>query len=193
MMGLLSPPAVIRLSSRESTPVRFAVAVGHKLERTSRVTCSDASAINRATEICGLFFIASASACFSERVIGAVELACGLAGAGPLGAMPGAVWPGICCGAGAAGRLCAVGTFIDAWVKPHTGNSNTVTAISTFLIFTRISRTPGSICARQRWKSPVMVVFVRDSSSFLCGWRRLFLTAMDPQVCRGNDENGNHH
>src|ERR1035441_4931433 len=69
MMGLLSPPAVMRLFARESTPVRLPVAVGHKLERTSRVTCWDASAVSRATEICGLFFNARASACFNDSVI----------------------------------------------------------------------------------------------------------------------------
>src|ERR1035441_9781795 len=85
MMGLLSPPAVMRLLSSESTPVRLAVAVGHRLERTSRVTCSDASAVSRATDTCGLFFNARASPGFKENGLCAPGLAAELEAACPFG------------------------------------------------------------------------------------------------------------
>ena len=69
-MGLLSPPAVMRLLSWRIYGRQVSrAAVGHKLDRTSRVTCREPDAVSRATEICGLFFKASASACFSDRDI----------------------------------------------------------------------------------------------------------------------------
>ena len=64
-------PAV---QARESTPVKSTTAVGHSADRASRVTCCDANAVSLATEICGLFFRASCSASFIERVTGAVVL-----------------------------------------------------------------------------------------------------------------------
>src|ERR1700690_2798585 len=106
MMGLLSPPAVMRLFALESTPVRSAVAVGHKVERTCRVTCWDARAVSRATEICGLFFNASASACFKDRGICAPGLTCESENGRPFAAILGAVWWGTGCGPGAEGNLC---------------------------------------------------------------------------------------
>src|SRR5437868_10096059 len=60
----------MRLPARASTPVRLTVAVGHKLERTSRVTCCEAKAVSRATEICGLFLSAIASASLRESCWG---------------------------------------------------------------------------------------------------------------------------
>src|ERR1039458_1937733 len=108
MMGLLSPPAVMRLLARESTPVKSPVAVGHKLDRTSRVTCWDARAVSRATEICGLFFNASASACFNDRDICVPGLAWESEDRCPLGAIVGAVGLGTGCGTGAEGKLCTV-------------------------------------------------------------------------------------
>src|ERR1022692_1071784 len=102
MMGLLSPPAVMRLLSLESTPVRLPVAVGHKLERTSRVTWWEAKAVSRAMEICGLFCNASASACFNERDIGIPALAWESEDGCPIAAM------GAGCAAGAEGKFCTV-------------------------------------------------------------------------------------
>ena len=67
MTGLLREPAAIRRSF-ESTPVKSATAVGQRVERVSVVTWCDARAVNRATEICGLFFRASSSASLIERV-----------------------------------------------------------------------------------------------------------------------------
>ena len=50
MIGLFNPPALMRLFSCESTPVMSRFAVGHKLDRVSRVTCWEASASSRATD-----------------------------------------------------------------------------------------------------------------------------------------------
>src|ERR1700719_1571130 len=114
MIGLFSAPAVMRLPDCASTPVRSPVAVGHKVDFTSRVTCWEARASSRATEICGLFLIANASACFKVRDIGAP---------GVWGAEDGDTFPGgtpcgkPVCGTGAAGRLCAVFALISAWAK----------------------------------------------------------------------------
>src|ERR1022692_1928706 len=105
MIGLLSPPAVIRLLARESTPVRFATAVGHKFERTSRVTCCEARAVNSATEICGLFFSAWASASFRDRVIRFVGFAPEAGDCLP-GVVLGVVGLESTCGVGAEGKLC---------------------------------------------------------------------------------------
>src|ERR1035438_9933510 len=115
MIGLLSPPAVMRLLSRESTPVRSAVAVGHKLERTSRVTCWNARAVSRATEICGLFFNASASASFNDRDTCIPGLVWEADGSCPFGDMLGAVWFGGACGVGAEGKVSAAFKLIAAW------------------------------------------------------------------------------
>src|SRR5579859_8107017 len=107
MMGLLSAPESMRLLARESTPVRLAVAIGHRLERTSRVTCSDARAASRATEISGLFFNARSSACFKDRDI-CVPALVGALDNCPFGVAFGAggLEPG--CGCGADGILCTV-------------------------------------------------------------------------------------
>src|SRR5450755_3642267 len=105
MMGLLSPPAVMRLLAWESTPVRLAFAVGQKPDRTSRVTCCDARAINRATEICGLFFSASASACFNDRDTTGPGLAWEAEDSCPFRDALGAVRLGAACGAGAEGKI----------------------------------------------------------------------------------------
>src|SRR5215471_10692199 len=61
----------MRLPARASTPVSSTLAVGHRLERTSRVTCCEAKAVSLATEIWGLFFSAMASASLSESCTGA--------------------------------------------------------------------------------------------------------------------------
>src|ERR1700685_2892097 len=71
MIGLFSAPAVMRLPDWASTPVRSPVAVGHRFDFTSRVTCTEARASSRPTEICGLFFMARASACAKVKGIGA--------------------------------------------------------------------------------------------------------------------------
>src|ERR1700686_2059866 len=105
MIGLLSPPAVIRLLARESTAVRLASAVGHRFERASRVTCCDARAVNRATEICGLFFNAWASASFRDRVIRFVGLAWEADDCWPLGDVLSVVMLAAACGIGADGKL----------------------------------------------------------------------------------------
>src|ERR1700675_2201537 len=106
MMGLLSPPAVMRLLSWESTAVRAPAAVGHKLDRTSRVTCWEAKAVSRATEICGLFFNASASASFNDRNICVPGLTWDSDDRCPFGAILEAGWLGTGCGIGAEGKLC---------------------------------------------------------------------------------------
>src|ERR1700741_5018392 len=74
MMGLFNPPALMRLFSCDSTPVISRFAVGHKVDRVSRVTCCDASANRRATEIWGLFFRANSSASFSVSVLGGLPV-----------------------------------------------------------------------------------------------------------------------
>src|SRR5450432_136792 len=109
MIGLLRPPAVILLLARESTPVRLATAVGHRFERTSRVTCCEARAVNRATEINGLLLSASASASFSDKLVRFVVVG-GAKNWGPFGV----VWLEPACGVGAEGKLC-VGKLNDAW------------------------------------------------------------------------------
>src|SRR5580700_1379996 len=108
MMGLFSAPAVMRAPVLASAAVRSTVAVGHRFDRTSRVTCSDARALRRATEIWGLFLRASACASFRESTIDVPGLFCGapLCGAA-IGALEGA-GGAACCGKGAAGKLeCA--------------------------------------------------------------------------------------
>src|SRR5690348_17011819 len=83
MIGLLSPPAAMRLFSAASTPVRSILACGQRPERTSRVTCCEANALSRETETCGLFLIANASASFRESTL---ALVCdGAFGAGAFG------------------------------------------------------------------------------------------------------------
>src|SRR5271154_3799619 len=69
MMELFSPPAVMRLLFRASTAVRLASDCGQRLDRTSRVTCSEAKAFRRATEIAGLFFSAIDSASFTLSLV----------------------------------------------------------------------------------------------------------------------------
>src|SRR3984957_13548844 len=69
MIELFKPPAVMRLLSRASTAVRLASDCGQRLDRTSRVTCSEAKAFRRATEIAGLFFSAIDSASFTLSLI----------------------------------------------------------------------------------------------------------------------------
>src|ERR1700686_824906 len=83
MSGLCSAPAVMRLPDCASTPVISPVAVGHRFDFTSRVTCWEARASNRATETWGLFFIAYASACcrLKDSVPGVAAEVCVLAGA----------------------------------------------------------------------------------------------------------------
>src|ERR1700680_1302953 len=101
----------MRLPDCASTPVRFPVTVGHRFDFTSRVTCWEARASNRATEICGLFFIANASACFKVRDIGIPgdgrALACWFE----------LLCVELVCGIGAGGRLSAVCTLLDTWAK----------------------------------------------------------------------------
>src|SRR5581483_2221950 len=121
MMGLFSAPAVIREPGLASTAVISMAAVGHRLERTSRVTCCDARALSRATEIWGLFWMANVSACFNES--GVPLPTCGAAGL--CGVVGPCVAPGIpveepapawarmnksvlALGIGAEGKLCAV-------------------------------------------------------------------------------------
>src|SRR5277367_3196677 len=65
MIELFNPPAVMRLLFRASTAVRLASDCGQRLDRTSRVTCSEARAFRWATEIAGLFFSAIDSASFT--------------------------------------------------------------------------------------------------------------------------------
>src|SRR5579864_7909940 len=81
MMGLLRPPAVMRLLSCASTPVRSTTAVGQYAERVSRSTCCEARAVSLPTVIRGLFFTARASASFRvKRTGGALgSEACGFA------------------------------------------------------------------------------------------------------------------
>src|ERR1700688_1515858 len=103
MSGLFSAPAVMRLPDCASTPVSSPVAVGHRLDFTSRVTCCEARASNRATETCGLFFIAYASACcrVKDRVPGGAIEGCVLAGA--LEPVTGEVWVELGCGVSVCG------------------------------------------------------------------------------------------
>src|ERR1039457_6821232 len=115
MMGLFSPPAVILLFSRESTPVRLTIAAGHRLERTSLVTCREARTVSRATEICGLFFNASASASFNDRDTCIPGLVWEADGSCPFGDMVGEVWFGGACGVGAEGKVSAAFKLIAAW------------------------------------------------------------------------------
>src|SRR5579863_5977664 len=120
MIGLFSTPAVMRLPDCASTPVMSPVAVGQRFDFTSRVTCSEARAISRPTEICGLFLIASASACFKLNdtgvpgVWGTVD-DCAFAGGF------GIFCAGEVCGTGAGGGLCPVCTFTDVCAKPNLG------------------------------------------------------------------------
>src|SRR5437762_10115277 len=72
MIGLFKAPAVMRLLLRASTAVRLAETCGHREDWTSRVTCCEARALSRATEIAGLFFSAIVSASFTERRIASV-------------------------------------------------------------------------------------------------------------------------
>src|ERR1700722_1729482 len=65
MIELFKPPAVRRRCAQRSTAVRLTSDCGQSLERTSRVTCSEAKAFRRATEIAGLFFSAIDSASFT--------------------------------------------------------------------------------------------------------------------------------
>src|SRR5277367_1941480 len=65
-MGLFRAPAVMRLLLSASTAVRLAKVWGQRFDRTSRVTCREASALSRAAVITGLFLSAIASASFKE-------------------------------------------------------------------------------------------------------------------------------
>src|SRR5271163_173510 len=120
MIGLFRAPAVMRLPDCASTPVKSPVAVGHKFDFTSRVTCTEARASRRPTEICGLFFMASASASFKVRDIG-VPGACGAGGCSAFAVGPELVCVGLDCGIGAGGRLAAVCTLMDIWAKQNRG------------------------------------------------------------------------
>src|ERR1017187_9227838 len=104
MTGLFSAPAVMRSPGLVSTAVRSIRAVGHRLDRTSRMTCCDASAVSRATEIWGLFLSATASASFTDKTVGVAELPCGVSagGAGEAVVVAGSADT---CGSGAEGRL----------------------------------------------------------------------------------------
>src|SRR5208283_6030964 len=120
MIGLFSAPAVMRLPDCASTPVMSPVAVGQRFDFTSRVTCREARAMSRPTEICGLFLIASASACSKLNDTGApavwrTEDDCAFAGGF------GIFWAGGVCCVGAGGKLCPVCTFTDVWAKPNEG------------------------------------------------------------------------
>src|SRR5579863_2339965 len=125
MIGLFNAPAVMRLPDCASTPVTSPVAVGHKFDFTSRVTCTEARASSRPTEICGLFFIASASACFKVRDNGAPGVCgvgvCGAGGYGAFAVGPELVCVGLDCGIGAGGKLAAVCTLMDIWAKLNRG------------------------------------------------------------------------
>src|SRR5512135_3010837 len=102
MIGLLSPPAVIRLFGRESTPVKSATAVGHRADRASRATCCDARADSLTTEICGLFLSASCSASLMERALGPIVLAGAADDCGPA-VLAGTPEPAPTCDVGACG------------------------------------------------------------------------------------------
>src|SRR5580692_2466662 len=123
MIGLFSAPAVMRLPDCASTPVMSPVAVGQRFDFTCRVTCSVARAIRRPTEICGLFLIASSSACFKVNDAGAPGIwragdDCALAGGFGIFCVEEV------CGVGAGGRPCPVCTFTDVCAKPNRGNAS---------------------------------------------------------------------
>src|ERR1700686_4347353 len=101
----------MRLPDCASTPVRLPVALGHRFDFTSRVTCWEARASSRATEICGLFFIANSSACFKVSIPGEGEYGCALACGLELFCVE------LVCGIGAGGRLSAVCTLLDTRAK----------------------------------------------------------------------------
>src|SRR5579863_1184758 len=123
MMGLFNAPAVILAPDCASTPVMSPVAVGHRLDFTSRVTCWEASAIKRATEICGLSLIASASACFRVSDAGIPGVTWG-AEDGTFAIELAVFCVTAVCGDGAGGRLCAASAaFVDSWVSPKDGKA----------------------------------------------------------------------
>src|SRR5580692_10732424 len=123
MIGLFSAPAVMRLPDCASTPVMSPVAVGQRFDFTCRVTCSEARAIRRPTEICGLFLIAISSACFKLNDAGAP----GIWGTGDDCALAGGFGifcVGEVCGVGAGGRLCPVCIFADSCAELTSGKAN---------------------------------------------------------------------
>src|SRR6202451_4092591 len=119
MIGLFSAPAVMRLPDWASTPVRSPVAVGHRLDFTSRVTCTEARASSRPTEICGLFFMARASACAKVKGIGAPGV-CEAEGWWAFAGGPELFCVELACGIGAGGRPCAVCTLTDTCAMLNT-------------------------------------------------------------------------
>lgn len=135
MIGLFKLPAVMRLPSRESTPVRLAVAVGQKADLASRITCWDANAVNRATEIRGLFFMAIASACCSVNEVDGSGSVGGIAvGAGGITA-GGCVASGDSgvCGVGAAGRFW-LDKSVPAWAYPSVVPKRVTTKVRTKIL-----------------------------------------------------------
>src|SRR5580698_4033803 len=116
MIGLFNAPAVMRLPDSASTPVISPIIVGHKLDFASRVTCLDARAVKRATDIWGLFFTARSSASFKLRAMTRPLL---IASAGTL--IGGA---GAACGDGAGGNCWPVWASIDVCDKDICANPN---------------------------------------------------------------------
>src|SRR5580700_11373826 len=124
MMGLFSAPAVMRAPVLASAAVRATVAVGHRFDRTSRVTCCDARAVSRATDIWGLFFRASACASFSDNTVGAPALLCeGPPCTSPFGAL-GTTGVAVCRGMGAGGKLENASVPDVPWANVNAGNDS---------------------------------------------------------------------
>src|SRR5208337_2212353 len=134
MIGLLSAPAVMREPGSASTAVRLTVAVGHRFERTSRVTCTDASAVSRATEIWGLFFRASACASFRDSSVGVPGLFRGVEFCDPpIGGIELTVGAD-CCGMGAEGKVDDASERISPCARQHTGRTSANKIGNTFFI-----------------------------------------------------------
>jgi len=127
MMGLFKAPAVIRLPDCASTPVISPVAVGQKLERASRVTCWEARAISRATEIWGLFLTASCSACFKVNGVEVPGLGCGVGEGGVPPGIGELAWVEEFCGEGADGNESTFLRLTDVWAQANRGKAKIIT------------------------------------------------------------------
>jgi hypothetical protein len=97
------------------------------------MTCCDASAVSRATEIWGLFLSATASASFTDKTVGVAELPCGVSacGAGEAVVVAGSADT---CGSGAEGRLGGGAARNPTCEKLHPESASTKQICSRFLI-----------------------------------------------------------
>src|ERR1019366_5396033 len=117
----------------ESTAVKSTVTVGHKLDRNSLVTCCEARAVNRANEIWGLFFSASACASLNDSDVAGTGLFCpAVAGGTAIGMLE--VAGGACCRVGAEGKLDGIPAPGTSCARLHAGTTKATQMSKAFFI-----------------------------------------------------------